>query len=148
MDQAGARKSVRDGYLNPKQIEEGQKMTFADASIDSLDVCNDITRMRLRFARLSRQTRRVLDLLIAGHPNKVIAWQLEMPITTVKSHLSVVFRTLGCANRTHASLIAFCVIHDLPGHLALLTNKERVEGIEYFTTIRSNDTHEFDQVIE
>ncbi len=99
------------------------KMTLPSNGINLTTACDDIECMRNMLAKLPRKTRRVLDLLIAGYPNKVIAWQLHMPETTVKTHLSLVFRTLGCANRTQASLIAFCIVHDLPAPLAILTKE-------------------------
>jgi DNA-binding CsgD family transcriptional regulator len=44
----------------------------------------------------------VLDLLAAGHSNKVIARQLEISPNTVKTHVARVFEKLQVASRTQA----------------------------------------------
>jgi FixJ family two-component response regulator len=111
-------------------------MVFHSTKIELETVRNNVESVRQLIAKLPRQTRRVLDLLIAGHPNKIIAWQLEMPISTVKTHVTLILRTFGSANRTHASLIAFCVAHDLESPLVLLTHNKDAECLEYFSTIR------------
>jgi DNA-binding NarL/FixJ family response regulator len=41
-------------------------------------------------------------MLAAGHPNKVIARQLEISPNTVKTHISRIFEKLEVANRTQA----------------------------------------------
>lgn len=44
----------------------------------------------------------VLELLAAGHANKVIARQLEISPNTVKTHLARLFEKLGAENRVQA----------------------------------------------
>lgn len=44
----------------------------------------------------------VLDLLAAGHANKVIARRLEISPNTVKTHISRLFEKLNVASRTQA----------------------------------------------
>ncbi|MFZ5744248.1 MAG: helix-turn-helix domain-containing protein [Pseudomonadota bacterium] len=44
----------------------------------------------------------VLELLAAGHANKVIARQLAISPNTVKTHLARLFEKLGAENRTQA----------------------------------------------
>jgi DNA-binding CsgD family transcriptional regulator len=119
-------------------------MTFQSKNIALTTVCDEVAMVRERIAKLPRKTRRVLDLLLAGHPNKIIAWQLDMPITTVKSHLSQIFQTLGCANRTHASLIAFCVAHELEIPLMSLTKQRGDESDEYFSKIHAKRSMNID----
>ena len=46
----------------------------------------------------------VLELLAAGHSNKVIARELGVSEHTVKIHLTAIFRTLGVHNRTEAAI--------------------------------------------
>ncbi len=48
-----------------------------------------------------RQTQ-VLGLMAQGHPNKLIASQLDMQEKTVKGHVSAIFRALGVVNRVQA----------------------------------------------
>ncbi len=57
-------------------------------------------------AGLSQREREVLELLVEGLPNKLIARRLEISEKTVKSHLTRVFRELGVTDRTQAALWA------------------------------------------
>ena len=56
------------------------------------------------YAQLSSAQRRVLDQVLIGKSNKVIAIELELAMGTVKSHLSSAYKALGVANRTEAVL--------------------------------------------
>jgi DNA-binding NarL/FixJ family response regulator len=58
------------------------------------------------FAGLSDREREVLQLLVEGMPNKLIARRLEISEKTVKSHLTRIFRELGVTDRTQAALWA------------------------------------------
>lgn len=69
------------------------------------------TRPRLSYARndaaiaslsISAREIEVLDLLAAGHANKVIARQLEISPNTVKTHIARIFEKLDVASRTQA----------------------------------------------
>jgi len=57
-------------------------------------------------AGLSSREREVLELLVEGLPNKLIARRLEISEKTVKSHLTRIFRELGVTDRTQAALWA------------------------------------------
>lgn len=57
-------------------------------------------------AGLSQREREVLDALVEGLPNKLIARRLEISEKTVKSHLTRIFRELGVTDRTQAALWA------------------------------------------
>lgn len=57
-------------------------------------------------AELSAREAEVLDLLVEGLPNKLIARRLEISEKTVKTHLTAIFRTLGVTDRTQAALWA------------------------------------------
>jgi len=58
----------------------------------------------LMFTKLSERQRGVLRLAITGKANKVIAKELTISEGTVKSHLSLAYKTLGVKNRTEAIL--------------------------------------------
>lgn len=47
----------------------------------------------------------VLRLLVAGQPNKGIARTLDINQSTVKFHLSFIFRILGASNRVEAAIL-------------------------------------------
>lgn len=49
--------------------------------------------------------REVLELLVEGQPNKGIARALDINHSTVKFHLSFIFRILGASNRVEAAII-------------------------------------------
>lgn len=51
---------------------------------------------------LSPRQLHVLGLLMAGHSNKSIARQLDLALSTVKTHLEAVFLRLGVNSRTQA----------------------------------------------
>jgi DNA-binding NarL/FixJ family response regulator len=57
-------------------------------------------------AGLSQREREVLELLVEGLPNKLIARRLEISEKTVKSHLTRIFRELDVTDRTQAALWA------------------------------------------
>ena len=51
---------------------------------------------------LSARELQVLELIAAGHPNRIIAERLVITVDTVKRHVSHVFNKLSVANRTEA----------------------------------------------
>ena len=54
----------------------------------------------------SAREREVLELLVEGLPNKLIARRLEISEKTVKTHLTSIFRAIGVTDRTQAALWA------------------------------------------
>lgn len=48
----------------------------------------------------------ILDMIVDGAPNKVIARALDLQEVTVKAHLRNMFRKLGVSNRTEAARVA------------------------------------------
>ena len=59
-----------------------------------------------RLAQLTPKQHDVLQCLVRGEPNKIIARKLYISEGTVKSHLSTVLKLLGAKNRTEAVFIA------------------------------------------
>ena len=53
---------------------------------------------------LTPRQRAVLDLLLKGRPNKVIAQQLDISEWTVKAHVTAILRKLGASSRLQAVL--------------------------------------------
>lgn len=74
--------------------------------------CRELTRDELRralsqrIASITPATRNVLDLMSQGHSNKIIAGELSITESTVKAHISIIMKALGCTNRTQAVLLA------------------------------------------
>lgn len=59
-----------------------------------------------RLARLSRSETEVLRLMAEGKANKIIAFELGIKESTVKSHVTSLLRKLGVHSRTQAVLVA------------------------------------------
>ena len=59
-----------------------------------------------RLEQLSPSQRRAFDLLVKGLPNKLIAYELGLAESTVKAHMSALFRKLGVRSRAHAIAMA------------------------------------------
>lgn len=55
---------------------------------------------------LTPRERDILEMIVDGAPNKVIARELNLQEVTVKAHLRNMFRKLDVANRTEAARIA------------------------------------------
>ena len=56
--------------------------------------------------KLTPRESQVLALVVEGHRNKKIAWELNLKEITVKVHLQKIFRKLGVSNRTQAATFA------------------------------------------
>jgi DNA-binding NarL/FixJ family response regulator len=54
--------------------------------------------------KLSERERQVLRLLIAGHPNRAIADELGIDLSTVKKHVGALIRKVGVKNRIDLSV--------------------------------------------
>ena len=54
--------------------------------------------------RLTPRQSEVLELLLQGQPNKLIARQLNLSVETVKDHVASLLRVLGVSSRTQAVL--------------------------------------------
>lgn len=55
---------------------------------------------------LTAQQRKVLEMLVAGKANKIIAYELDISERTVKAHVSAILRKLNVTSRTQAVLNA------------------------------------------
>ena len=59
-----------------------------------------------RMKALTPQQHNILELMVAGKPNKIIAYELAIAETTVKAHVTLILRKLGVFSRTQAVLAA------------------------------------------
>lgn len=101
------------GYLlkdsDPDEIVRGVEAAAAGQSPLDPRAAREVLAARqdaAPAADLSRREAEVLDLLAAGHANKVIALRLGISEKTVKNHLSAVFQKIGVTDRTQAALWA------------------------------------------
>ena len=65
----------------------------------------EATSRSISLAALTPRQLEVLRLLVAGQPNKGIARALDITHSTVKFHLSFIFRILGASNRVEAAIL-------------------------------------------
>lgn len=56
---------------------------------------SEIVHLRERFSQLSERERQVLDLILDGLPNKLIAREIGLSTRTVESHRSRIYQKLG-----------------------------------------------------
>ncbi|HLO76805.1 MAG TPA: response regulator transcription factor [Magnetospirillum sp.] len=71
-------------------------------------------------AQLTPRERDILEMIVDGAPNKVIARQLNLQEVTVKAHLRNMFRKLSVANRTEAARVA--LLAGISGRKAMQTS--------------------------
>ena len=84
-------------------------------STSDLNVSNSDTRCvsPLRKLKLSERETQILDGLVKGHANKVIARICEITEATVKVHMKSILRKIQVGNRTQAAIWA--LEHGYPG---------------------------------
>lgn len=76
---------------------------FPNGLSNNLDCQDDVEAIR-KLATLTPQQQRVLALIARGFLNKQIAYELDVKETTVKTHVSEIFRKLDIYNRTQAAM--------------------------------------------
>lgn len=69
-------------------------------------------RSAVSLAALTPRQLEVLRLLVEGQPNKGIARALDINLSTVKFHLSMIFRILGASNRVEAAMFGAHILRD------------------------------------
>jgi DNA-binding NarL/FixJ family response regulator len=63
-----------------------------------------ISNLALPPSRVTTRQSEIIDLLLAGHPNKSIAKELGISLQTVKAHLTAIMAALRVENRTQLAL--------------------------------------------
>lgn len=69
----------------------------------------------LRQLGLTARQTDVLNLLLKGQPNKLIARELGLSVETVKDHVAAVLRTLGVSSRTQAVIAVSQILQKQAG---------------------------------
>jgi DNA-binding NarL/FixJ family response regulator len=85
------------------QLLQGDKFFSLEGVQDQQDIDDDIDAMK-KLASLTPKQQHVLSLISRGYLNKQIAYELDIKETTVKTHVSEIFRKLGIFNRTQAAI--------------------------------------------
>lgn len=91
---ASAIQTVLDGGVYVPKDDRVATSSDEDGEIDDSLLC--------RFELLTNQQRKVLELMAQGMPNKCIAYEIDVQMTTVKSHVSSLLQKLGVSSRTQA----------------------------------------------
>ena len=81
-----------------------------------------------RLQSLSPCQKRAFDLLVKGLPNKLIAYELGLAESTVKAHMSALFRKLQVRSRTHAIAMAAGVERERSRVMEIASGAEILEG--------------------
>lgn len=102
----------------PRTVSAGATFFLSKSSTSAL-ICNKLAQLielppehagaqaaKSPGYRLTDRQRQVLSLIALGHPNKIIADQLEISEQTVKIHVGQIFKELRVFNRTQAVLKA------------------------------------------
>ena len=108
---ASARAAGAMGYI-PKSSSMDAIQTAIDQVLDGqlsfpeqLSEDDEQAEYASKIAALTPQQLRVLNMLAKGSLNKQIAFDLNVKETTIKTHISEIFKKLGINNRTQAALI-------------------------------------------
>lgn len=80
------------------------------------------TMPSLRQLGLTARQTDVLNLLLKGQPNKLIARELGLSVETVKDHVAAVLRTLGVSSRTQAVIAVSQILQKQVGAPAWSTH--------------------------
>jgi DNA-binding NarL/FixJ family response regulator len=108
--QAGA-----DGYLLKRTKPADLRRALLDILGDGVPMTSQIARRLIESFRkhpkdkdesqnLSPREEQILQLVSKGHPNKLIAHQLDINIETVRTHLKHAFKKLHVKSRTEAAM--------------------------------------------
>jgi DNA-binding NarL/FixJ family response regulator len=87
-------------------IAQGERWVPEDIAAEDGDDEAPGEAAAAKLALLTRQQRRILELICEGLMNKQIAWELSIAETTVKAHVTEIMRKLGVVSRTQALLLA------------------------------------------
>lgn len=91
---AHAVREVLSGEVYVPPLEGSEGGAFGSAQLDA------------GIAALTGQQRRVLEMMVHGKSNKVIAYELNIAESTVKAHVSAILRKLNVTSRTQAVINA------------------------------------------
>ncbi|MCW2338224.1 DNA-binding NarL/FixJ family response regulator [Sphingobium sp. B2D3A] len=104
-----ALKAGASGYLLKSCIRKDLLQTIRAVHAGERAISAEVAQaiaMHAMEERLSEREASILRLIAEGHPNKQIAWQLNLAQDTIKGHLKNIFAKLDVTDRTHAVVVA------------------------------------------
>ena len=104
-----ALKAGASGYLLKSCIRKDLLQTIRAVHAGERAISAEVAQaiaMHAMEERLSEREASILRLIAEGHPNKQIAWQLNLAQDTIKGHLKNIFSKLDVTDRTHAVVVA------------------------------------------
>jgi two-component system, NarL family, nitrate/nitrite response regulator NarL len=78
-----------------------------DCTLPAEAARQELLAARIDSLALTQRERAMLDFLVEGRSNKVIARQLGIAEATVKAQMARLFGKIGASNRTHAAVLAW-----------------------------------------
>lgn len=104
-----ALKAGANGYLLKscirRELIDAIRAVHAGRRPISAEIAQEIAAHALD-ERLTDREVAILKLVAEGHPNKQVAWRLQLSTDTVKAHLKNIFAKLDVSDRTQAVIIA------------------------------------------
>lgn len=104
-----ALKAGANGYLLKscirRELIDAIRAVHAGRRPISAEIAQEIAAHALD-ERLTDREVAILKLVAEGHPNKQVAWRLQVSTDTVKAHLKNIFAKLDVNDRTQAVIIA------------------------------------------
>ena len=89
-----------------RQVLSGEVFLPNDAIVASLSGLGPPGKLHDRVATLTPCQMKVFELLAKGKSNKIIASELNIKVSTVKAHITAIFRKLHVFSRTQAVIAA------------------------------------------
>jgi two-component system response regulator FixJ len=117
-DVARAVRAMKNGAVEflEKPYEEGKLLEALDKAFETLDQRvsqgGKQQEARRKIAALSKREREVMQGLLDGLPNKIIAYKLGISIRTVESFRALLMEKLGV--RTVSAAVRLALLADLP----------------------------------
>ncbi|HEX9701842.1 MAG TPA: response regulator transcription factor [Rhodospirillales bacterium] len=102
---AGAVDFIAKPYKEQELLDRVQKAV--SRSIEQRRQSDETGRARVQLARLTPRERQVLDLIVAGEPNKRIAHRLELSLKTIEFHRANIMKKLEV--RSVAELVKMAI---------------------------------------
>lgn len=95
-------------------VRDGRKFLPPGFSQSKRVEGNELTKQEIaqKIADLTPQQARIMKLICAGKPNKLIAYEMSLAEATVKAHITALLRRLGVQNRTQAAVLVKSVSLD------------------------------------